>query len=89
MYTFAPDAASGAILAPDGKSLLYAVASRREAGIYRQLWTRQHNPTGCLDEKTRSRFRPNPPTPTPLSSYLLNSEPVKGFRNAVSIGLRR
>jgi Tol biopolymer transport system component len=29
---------TGAIFAPDGKSLLYAVASRGEAAIYRQAW---------------------------------------------------
>jgi hypothetical protein len=33
-----PDAASDAIFAPDGKSLLYAVASHREVVIYRQHW---------------------------------------------------
>jgi len=33
-----PGAASGAIFARDGKSLLYAVASGREVAIYRQPW---------------------------------------------------
>ena len=33
-----PDATGGAIFAPDGKSLLYAVASRGGVAIYRQPW---------------------------------------------------
>jgi len=33
-----PGVTSGAIFAPDGRSLLYAVASRREVAIYRQPW---------------------------------------------------
>jgi Tol biopolymer transport system component len=33
-----PGVASGAIFAPDGRSLLYAVASRGEVAIYRQPW---------------------------------------------------